>query len=425
MIEKMRSAAFENLQSKFFYGWVITAVAIFAMFCSGPGQSHLLGVFFDSLCKDLALPRTSLAVAYGSATLIAALLLPQAGKLIDRFGAAPLLVFIAAGLGLVAMLFSLAFNWIFIAIGFGFLRFLGQGSLLVACANIVSQWFDQKRGFALGLMSLGFPISMAVHPPLGQWLIEQVGWRQAWVWLGIATWLLLLPPMLILLFSKPEQVGLHPDGINQKERTGEATQLKGLTLSEALHTPAFYIICCGMFSLSMLVTALHIENKGILTSRGLDPQTATLMFTVSGAMALLAVPLIGRMLDHFRSDLMFAGGLLAMCASLLFSNLVEGIFSAVLYAMLFGINNGVTMTFSTFFWPRYFGRKHLGRIQGSGQMIIVVGASLGPLPLALTADYLGNYDQTLRYLALIPAACCIAALFLRPPNLQRRAQPEA
>ena len=139
MLERIRSAAFNTLQNRFFYGWVITVVAIFGMFCSGPGQSHLLGVFFDSLCKDLDLPRTSLAIAYGSATLIAALLLPQVGKLINRFGAAPLLVFVAAGLGLVAMLFSLAFNWIFIAIGFGFLRFLGQGSLLVACANIVSQ----------------------------------------------------------------------------------------------------------------------------------------------------------------------------------------------------------------------------------------------------------------------------------------------
>ena len=110
MIERMRTAAFISLQNRFFYGWVITVVAILGMFGSGPGQSHLLGVFFDSLCKDLGLPRTSIAVAYGGATLIAALLLPQVGKLIDRFGAAPLLVLIAAGLGLVAMLFSLAFK---------------------------------------------------------------------------------------------------------------------------------------------------------------------------------------------------------------------------------------------------------------------------------------------------------------------------
>ena len=38
-----------------------------------------------------------------------------------------------------------------------------------------------------------------------------------------------------------------------------------MTLSEALRTPAFYILCSGLFSLSMLVTSLHVENKGILT----------------------------------------------------------------------------------------------------------------------------------------------------------------
>ena len=40
-------------------------------------------------------------------------------------------------LGLVAVMFSMAFNWIYIAIGFGFLRFLGQGSMMMTCAN----WF--------------------------------------------------------------------------------------------------------------------------------------------------------------------------------------------------------------------------------------------------------------------------------------------
>ena len=416
MLDQIRTAAFNALQVRFFYGWVIIVVAMLGMFGTGPGQSHLIGVFFDSLCTDLELPRTSIAAAYGSATLVAALLLPQVGKLIDRFGAAGLLAVLVLGLGLAAVLFSLAFNWVFIAIGFGFLRFIGQGSMLVAYANLVSQWFDQKRGFALGIMALGFPLSMAVHPPLAQWLIEQVGWRQTWVWIGIATWVLLLPPVLLLLFSKPEEVGLQPDGIETKESTGEPSGLTGLSLAEALRTPAFYIICCGLFSLSMLVTALHVENKGILTRHGLDPQTATLMFTVSGLMAALTMPLIGRMLDRFRSNLMFAGGLLVMATSLLSITFVEGISSAVVYAMIFGLNNGVTMTYSTYFWPRYFGRKHLGRIQGSGQMITVVGASIGPLPLALAADYLGDYDQTLRYLALIPALCIVAALFLRPPD---------
>ena len=68
------------------------------------------------------------------------------------------------------------------------------------------------------------------------------------------------------------------------------------------------------------------------------------------------MPIIGRMLDLYRTDWMFSGGLLVMCISLISVTFVEGISSAVVYAMIFGLNNGVTMTYFGFFWPRFFGR---------------------------------------------------------------------
>ena len=107
-----------------------------------------------------------------------------------------------------------------------------------------------------------------------------------------------------------------------------------------------------------------------------------------------------------------------MSMSLLSVTFVSDLAGAIVYALIFGLNNGVTMTYFAFFWPRYFGRKHLGSIQGIGQMIGVVGASLGPLPLAMSLDYLGNYDPALRVLAVVPAICAIAALFLKPPALE-------
>ncbi len=65
-------------------------------------------------------------------------------------------------------------------------------------------------------------------------------------------------------------------------------------------------------------------------------------------------------------------------------------------------------------WPRYFGRLHIGSIQGTGQMIGVVGASLGPLPVGLAFDLAGSATLTIRLLALFPiAAAILALLFLR------------
>ena len=195
-----------------FYGWTILAVAALAMFGTGPGQSHLIGLFFDPMQAELGLSRTQISTAYGSATLIAALLLPRTGRLIDKFGPARMIWLIIPGVGLAAIVTSLATGWIFLAIAFGALRFLGQGSLMMNCANITSQWFDRKRGFALGIMALGFPISIAIHPPLTQWLIAELGWRDAWIALGLITILALPPPALLFLHSRPEDVGLKPDG---------------------------------------------------------------------------------------------------------------------------------------------------------------------------------------------------------------------
>jgi len=66
---------------------------------------------------------------------------------------------------------------------------------------------------------------------------------------------------------------------------------------------------------------------------------------------------------------------------------------------------------------RYFGRKHIGSIQGTGQMIGVVGASLGPLPVGFAIDYIGNSLMTIRYLSLYPIIIAIITiLFLKTPS---------
>ena len=115
---------------------------------------------------------------------------------------------------------------------------------------------------------------------------------------------------------------------------------------------------------------------------------------------------------------MFFGGLWVQTASLLSITFVDGLGSAVVFALIFGLNNAVTMTYIGFLWPRYFGRKHLGSIQGTGQMIVIFGASIGPVPLGWALDVWGEYDTMLTILAVIPASIAIAvALFMPHPKL--------
>ena len=414
----MRENVLQYFNTKFFYGWIIVGVANLGIFSSGPGQSHTFSVFVGPISKDLGLSNASIASAYGLATLIAAFLLPYMGKIIDKYGSRNSLIIISIILGISCIFFGAASNFLMLTVGFGFLRFFGQGSLMLGCANMVSQWFDTKRGFAMSLMALGFGISMAIHPPLSQWLIEQFGWKYAWVILGISTWIIMVPSLYILAWNSPESVGLRPDGTNKSgSAQNDLKEIEGLNLSEAMKERSFYILSAMWFGMAMLVTTLHFYQVTILTSQGITTEFAAGIFSVSAIAMVLFMPFVGKLFDNYPTKYILALGLAINSISLLCITFANNELLAIVYAIFFGINNAISMTMFGYIWPRYFGRKHLGSIQGTGQMIGVIGASLGPLPVGFAIDYIGSSLVTIRYLSIYPIIIAIVTIiFLKSPS---------
>jgi MFS family permease len=409
-----------RINQRFFYGWAMLGVAALGMFASGPGQSHMFSVFILPIGEDLWISHTSVSSAYALATLVAAFGLPWVGRLVDRYGVRPVMLSVAVLLGFAAMAFGAVAGMVTLALGFAALRFLGQGSLMLCSTNLVAQWFSRKRGFALSLMGLGFSLTMAAHPPLGQWLIDQLGWRAAWFWLGILTWLLLVPVLALLLESKPENLGLQPDG-DAEGGGSQATRGQadvGLTIGQAVRTPAFWIIALSLATFSMLVTGLFFHQVSIFQSAGLGPQIAAWVFPISAVSMVLAMPVFGRLLDLLPTKPMFACAMLTMTAAMLALVLVHDAATAALYGIVFGINNAAMHTHIAYVWPRFFGRRYLGGIQGTAQTIAVVGASIGPLPLGIAFDAYGAYDAALVMLAGLPILCSVAILLMREPELE-------
>lgn len=406
---------------KFFYGWVIVGVASFGVFSSGPGQSHTFSAFIGPISSELGISSATIATAYGLATLAAAFALPYMGRLVDRYGPRTMLFAIVAALGAACLFFGAAPGFVWLAIGFGLLRFFGQGSLMLACANLVSQWFEKSRGLAMSLMALGFGVSMAVHPPLSQFLIESFGWRTAWVVLAVITWATMLPAVFFLVRNTPESLGLRPDGVVTEagdEAAGQQAPVKGMTLQDALGTATFYILAAGWCAVAMLVTTLHFYQVTILTDQGLTTEAAAFTFTISAVVMVVSMPLVGRIFDTVKTRYVIAFALLITATSLISITFATTPASAAVYAVFFGINNALSMTMFGYVWPRYFGRKHLGSIQGTGQMVGVVGASLGPLPIGLAYDLVGDATWTLVALATVPLVIAVVtAIGLRTPEI--------
>ena len=404
---------FKKLNDKLFYGWIIVGIGSLGIFASGAGQSHTFSPFIPVISKDLKISSTSITTAYMIATLFAAFLLPKIGKLVDKYGPRLVLIFTTILLGIGCMIFGAATNFLMLAIAFGFLRFFGQGSLMLGSANIITQWFDKKRGFALGLMGLGFAISMGLHPPISDFLISNYGWRQAWVIIGFSTWIIMLPPLIFLAINKPEDVNILPDGkkydnLEKKQKT----KIFGLTLNEALKEKSFYILSFSFFSISTLVTALHFFQVTILSQYfNMPSSSAASLFIPTMITMIIFIPIVGKMLDKFKTENIIGLALLVTTASLISITFATSPTFAIIYAIIFGINNAFNLSLFGYIWPRYFGRLHVGSIQGTGQMVLVVGASIGAMPFAAAMDLGYDLIVTIRLSALYPFLSAFLCFF--------------
>ena len=429
MSNQIRAALSLRINHRFFYGWLMLGVGAVGLFASGPAQSHTFSVFITPISVDLGISRTALSTAYAAATLLAALGLPCVGRLVDRYGVRMVMLWVTVLFGACVAAFGFVTNLLLLAVGFALLRFLGQGSLMLTCNNLVAQWFSRKRGLALSLMGLGFSLSMAVHPPLAQWLMSnQVGWREAWMWLGISTWGLLLPCAALLVQNKPEDLGLLPDGPSGEgagENSGQAVDAAnaGLTLKQAMRTSAFWICAVAVSTTSFLITGMFFHQVSILGSQGLSPQVASLVFAISAATMVASMPVAGRMLDRFSTQAVFVGVLLLMSCSVISLAAVTGIASAVAYGIVLGIANAGNHTLLAFVWPRFFGRKHLGSIQGVSQTVGILGASVGPVPFGVAYDVYGSYTGALIAFAVLPALCAVSVMFIEEPLSRESRRP--
>jgi MFS family permease len=416
----LRNALSLGINRRVYYGWVMLGVGGLSVFASGPAQSHIFSVYITPISDDLDISRTSISSAYAAATLLAAFGLPYVGRLIDQVGVRRVVLGIAILFGFANFAFGHVAGLLSLALAFAALRFLGQGSLMLSSNYLVSQWFSRRRGIALSLTALGFSISMALHPPLAQWLIDKVGWRDSWFWLGILTWILLVPMIAVLVQNKPEDIGLVPDGDTapgaQSTRPRDSMNV-GLTLHAAIRTPSFWIIALGLASLSMLVTGMFFHQVSVFSLQGLEAKIAARAFSISALVMVITMPAFGYLLDRLPTRPMFASALLIMSGSLIALALVRDVGSMMVFSAVFGLANAALQSHYTFMWPRYFGRRHQGSIQGAAQSIGVVGASVGPLPLGFAFDYFGSYTGTLYLLAALPVVCAVLLLFLRAPNL--------
>jgi MFS family permease len=395
------SARTETVSNEFARGWRIVLLAL-AGAATTASVTLLYG--FGTLVLPLqqafgwSRPELQLAVSFLSGGVVVASQL--AGPLNQRWGMrrVTLLSLLALGLAMFAVTgVHGAVGWLYF--GFFVAPIAGAGVTFVTWTQLVSQWFDRRRGLALALVLCGSGISAAVLPPLMSWAIERWDWRAGFVVIGALPILLTLP--LALAWFKATPLQTEPEPVRPELVEGPASDLR-----TTLRSRKFWTLNLALTLVVSAIVGMVTNTVPLLRDIGL---TATQAGSVFGAFGIALIT--GRVVVGYLIDRVWAPGVAAValalpavgCAMLWSADASSSTAWLVTAVCLVGVGTGAEFDLSAYLVSRYFGLAHYGRLFGIHLGLITAGSMLAPLMYAAMYRASGNYAPMLAY----SAACCV------------------
>ena len=423
---------FDPSKWPFFYGWFIILLGTLGILMSIPGQTIGVSTFTDSLIEVLAINRDQISLAYMLGTILSSFLLTKAGRLYDSYGARIVGGIGSVGLGLSLIVLSQvdkiiislgAFGKvmpviIIMVVGFGFIRFFGQGVLTLVSRTMMMKWFDARRGFATSFSSVFTALGFSMAPVYLELLIQEFDWNGAWMAMGVAAAFVF--PIVIFIFfrNSPTDVGLLPDGGKLKKQTKRLLfpVVKEFSLSEVRGTLVFWVFALFLAMQAFYITGFTFHVVSIFETVNMERSEAIDIFKPIAVISVVSSLVFGWLSDHIKLNyLLYSKGISAFMGVVGLMLLGQYEFAIYLLILGTGLMTGLFGVISTVSWPRLYGKLHLGAISGFCMTIIVFGSALGPMLFSLSESQTGNYQFAGGFtLALILILTFLATRIVNP-----------
>jgi MFS family permease len=405
--------------SRVYYGWYVVAIAAIAMVGTLPGRTQGLGLITEPLLADLGLDRVTYAGLNFWATIIGAAGAVGIGRLIDRLGSRVVLTTVALVLGVIVCVMSRVATLTGLALALTLTRAVGQSALSVVSIAMVGQWFVRRIDVAMAIYSLALSVGFMVAFPVVGSLVQGWGWRPTWFAVGLALVAVLAPISWLVVRNRPEAVGLETDGepgeLARASHVAASAELTGHRWDEAMSTGAFWVFAIGTALYGLVASGIGLFNESILRERGFGPDVYYQTLVVTAMIALAGNFLGGWLATRVPLTRLLALSLFVLAAGLVMLPHLSSFGAVMTWATAMGLGGGLVMVLFFSVWPKVFGRRHLGRIQGVAQALTVLASALGPLLLAWCIDMTGSYAAMFRILSAVIAAMAVAALAVEIP----------
>ena len=393
---------------KVFYGWwIVVAASIQGMFGNGTISSGF-PIFFQPIRETLGINYAQMSLVFGLARAEGGMGGPIVGWLVDRYGSRRFVIlggFLAA-IGLILLSRATTY-WQLMLLFVGVVsigKTAGLGQTLMATVN---QWFIRRRALAMSTLMTAFAGGGAIVVPLLGIGIANLGWRQTLLCAGLFVGFISFGISLVIR-SKPEDIGLLPDGDIAQDNLGEVipgqddkqsqVQRAEFTVRQALRTKTFWLMLIGVVTRVSATNAIIVHLFPILEQEGLGPQTASFY---ASFMFFLAIPLrflLGIAGDKLAPRKLLFFGMNLGAVSLLSLLWINSIYGILLFVLCLAIVEGVTSV-NWIMLGDYFGRGRFASLMGFMSVFHNIGLVITPIYAGWIKDTTGSYDLVLATLA--------------------------
>jgi MFS family permease len=402
-----------------FYGWWIVGVATGGVLFGYSGfVSTAFGLFVLRLQAAFGWSRTELSLAVTLATALVVVLSPIVGALVDRVGVRRVLLpsLLIFGLAIAGLSLQTGALWQMYAL-YALIACAGTGTTPIVFGRIIVNWFDRRRGLALGITLSGVGLAGVVLPLLIQPLIDARGWRVGYLALSAVIVLLVWPVACFLVRDTPAEKGCLPDGHPLRAADGAPLAVmpaQGLSLREALRTRHFWQMVAAFLPLGTVSVGMITHLAPLLAGRGYGALELSLLLAINGAALIVGRVLCGLLVDRYFGPYVAAAFLLSQAAALGLLGASSSFAASAAAVVLLGMGFGAEFDVMAYLISRYLGLTAYGKVYGLLYSAFSVGAMVGPIAMGRSYDALGSYSPALHAFTVAPVLAALLLITLGP-----------
>jgi sugar phosphate permease len=189
-----------------------------------------------------------------------------------------------------------------------------------------------------------------------------------------------------------------------------------ITLNGALRIPSFYLILAAGSLWWFARTGLVLHAIPYLTDNGLSPAVAVSALVLHSIVAILGTFIAGFLRDRFSIRYIMAVNFALTALAFVIVLAVSTSWMAIAWAVLYGGVQGMANPLQRLIFADYFGRRHLGSIQGVSRAVQNVAQAAGPLVAATFYDVTDSYRLIFTVFIFVNLAAVAAIVLARPPR---------